>query len=284
MSLIKIKNLSFSYDKSFRTLNNINLNINRGEFIGILGKSGSGKSTLVQLIDGLLKPDSGSVFFEGIDIFKNPKKIRDFRFKIGLVMQNPEDQLFSETVFKDIAFGPSNMNIEKEQIENRVLKAIDLVGLDKSILDKSPFEISGGEKRRAAIAGILVMNPDVLILDEPTAGLDPMGQQNLLSQIKKYHENGNKTVILISHNVNDILMLADKVAVMQNGEIKVFDKTKKIFTNHKLLNDLQIELPEITQIILKLNSKGFKFKNDIFTVETALNEILKKLDTPKKFN
>lgn len=277
MSLIEIKNLSFSYDKSHRTLNNINLNIGRGEFIGILGKSGSGKSTLVQLIDGLLKPDSGSVFFEGIDIFKNPKKIRNFRFKIGLVMQNPEDQLFSETVFKDIAFGPSNMNIAKEQIENRVLKAIDLVGLDKSILDKSPFEISGGEKRRAAIAGILVMNPDVLILDEPTAGLDPVGQQNLLSQVKRYHETGNKTIILISHNVNDILKLADKVAIMQNGEIKAFDKTENIFTNHKLLNDLEIELPEITQIMLKLKGKGFDFKDDIFTVDTALNEILKKL-------
>lgn len=282
MSLIEIKNLYFSYDKSHRTLNNINLNIDRGEFIGILGKSGSGKSTLMQLIDGLLKPDGGSVFFEGIDIFKNPKKIRDFRFKIGLVMQNPEDQLFSETVFKDIAFGPSNMNIAKEQIENRVLKAIDLVGLDKSILDKSPFEISGGEKRRAAIAGILVMNPDVLILDEPTAGLDPVGQQNLLSQVKKYHKTGNKTIILISHNVNDILKLADKVAIMQSGEIKAFDKTENIFTNHKLLNDLQIELPEITQIMLKLKSKGFDFKDDIFSVETALNEILKRLDTPKK--
>lgn len=278
MSLIEIKNLSFSYDKSQKVLNNINFNVNRGEFIGILGKSGSGKSTLVQLIDGLLKPDSGSIFFDGIDIFKSPKKIRNFRFKIGLVMQNPEDQLFSETVFKDIAFSPSNMGLTKEQIENCVLKAIDFVDLDKSILDKSPFEISGGEKRRAAIAGIIAINPDVLILDEPTAGLDPAGQKNLISQIKKYHEKGNKTVILISHNVNDILKLADKVTIMQNGEIKAFDKTEKIFANHKLLNDLQIELPEVAQIILKLKNAGFNFKDNIFTVDTALNEILKKLD------
>lgn len=281
MSLIEIKNLSFSYDKSQKVLNNINFNVNRGEFIGILGKSGSGKSTLVQLIDSLLKPDSGSVFFDGIDIFKNPKKIQDFRSKIGLVMQNPEDQLFSETVFKDIAFGPSNMGLTKEQIENCVLKAIDFVDLDKSILDKSPFEISGGEKRRAAIAGIIAINPDVLILDEPTAGLDPAGQKNLISQVKKYHEMGNKTVILISHNVNDILKLADKVVIMENGEIKAFDKTEKIFTNHKFLNDLQIELPEVTQIMLKLKNAGFDFKDNIFTVDSALNEILKKLNNCK---
>ena len=281
MSLIEIKNLSFSYDKSRKVLNNINFNINQGEFIGILGKSGSGKSTLVQLIDGLLKPDSGSIFFDGIDIFKNPKKIQGFRFKIGLVMQNPEDQLFSETVFKDIAFGPTNMGLTKEQIENCVLKAIDFVDLDKSILDKSPFEISGGEKRRAAIAGVIAINPDVLILDEPTSGLDPTGQENLISQVKKYHQMGNKTVILISHNANDILKLADKVAIMQNGEIKAFDKTEKIFTNHKFLNDLQIELPEVTQIMLKLKNAGFDFKDNIFTVDSALNEILKKLNNCK---
>jgi len=282
MSLIEIKNLSFSYDKSHKVLNNVNLNIDSGEVIGILGHSGSGKSTLVQLIDGLLKPDSGTILFKGIDIFKNPKKTPDFRFKIGLVMQNPEDQLFSETVFKDIAFGPSNMDLREDEIERCVLEAVDFVGLDRNILNKSPFEISGGEKRRAAIAGIIAINPEVLILDEPTSGLDSIGRQNLLYKIKKYREAKNKTIILISHNVNDVLDLADKVAILQSGKVVAFDETKKIFENYNFLSDLQIELPEITQIMLNLKNRGFDFKGDIFTVEGALNEILKILDSRKK--
>lgn len=275
MSLIEIKNLSFSYDKSHKTLNNINLKINEGEFIGILGRSGSGKSTLIQLIDGLLKPDNGTIFFDGIDIFKNPKKFQDFRFKIGLVLQNPEDQLFCETVFDDIAFGLRNMHLDKIEIENRVLKSIEIVDLNKNILIKSPFEISGGEKRRVAIAGVIAMMPDVLILDEPTAGLDPIGRQNLLSLIKKYHVLNNKTVILISHDVNDIVSLADKVAIMKNWKIKAFGSISQIFTDYKRLKKLGIEPPEITQIILKLNSLGFNFRNDIFTVEDALSEIFR---------
>lgn len=278
MSLIEIKNLSFSYDKSYKALNNINLSVDKGKIIGILGVSGSGKSTLVQIIDGLLKPDSGTVFFNNTDIFQNPKKIQNFRFKIGLILQNPEDQLFGETVFKDISFGPSNMNLHDDEIKIRVLEAINFVDLPKSILDKSPFEISGGEKRRTAIAGIIAMNPDVLILDEPTANLDFEGREKLLSQIKKYHKHYNKTIILISHDVNDILSLADKVVIMKNGEIKAFDETEKIFKNQELLNNLQIEMPEITQIMLKLKAKGFDFKENIFSIEDALSEILKFLD------
>ena len=274
MSLIEIKNLSFSYDKSHKVLNNVNLNIDSGEVIGILGHSGSGKSTLVQLIDGLLKPDSGTILFKGIDIFKNPKKTPDFRFKIGLVMQNPEDQLFSETVFKDIAFGPSNRNLRRDEIERCVLEAVDFVGLDRNILNKSPFEISGGEKRRAAIAGVIAMDPDVLILDEPTAGLDPLGRDALLSQIVDYHRVRKNTVLLVSHSMEDIARIADRILVMSKGKKFMLDTTKEVFSNGEKLEKIGLRVPQITKIMMMLNKKGIFVDPAALTLEQGFTELV----------
>ena len=229
----------------------------------------------MQQIGGLLRPDHGTVLFDGLDIFKDSKVFRKLRYKIGLVFQNPEEQLFSETIFKDIAFGPHNMGLSRDSIVKRVLEAINFVGLDKSILSRSPFEISGGEKRRVAIAGVIAMRPEILILDEPTVGLDFEGSRSILSYIKQYHRENKNTLILISHNMDDIINLTDKVAVMSAGEIKAFGKTGKIFDDPVLLHSLKIDVPEITKIMKKLKEKGFNLKDSVFTEQEALQEILR---------
>ena len=280
MPIIEIKDLYFSYkDSGAPVLKNINLKIEKNEFIGIIGQTGSGKSTLVKQINGLLKPDKGQVLFNGIDIFSNIKETQKARFKIGMVLQYPEDQLFAETVFKDIAFGPENIGLSQKEVRAQVLNAAKFVGLSEDILDRSPFEISGGEKRRVAIAGIIAMNPDVLVLDEPIASLDPNGRKLLLSQIKRYHEEQHKTVILISHNMEDIVNLADRVVVLENGEIKFDESTKKLFSesSYEELKRLNILPPNIIEVVSILRQKGVRLGNDILNVDDAVNEIVKLL-------
>lgn len=280
MPIIEIKDLYFSYkDSGAPVLKNINLKIEKNEFIGIIGQTGSGKSTLVKQLNGLLKPDKGHVLFNGIDIFSNIKETQKARFKIGMVLQYPEDQLFAETVFKDIAFGPENIGLSQNEVRAQVLNAAKFVGISEDILDRSPFEISGGEKRRVAIAGIIAMNPDVLVLDEPSASLDPNGRKLLLSQIKRYHEEQHKTVILISHNMEDIVNLADRVVVLENGEIKVDESTKKLFSesSYEELKRLNILPPDIMEVVSILRQKGVRLGNDILNVDDAVNEIVKLL-------
>lgn len=280
MPIIEIKDLYFSYkDSGAPVLKNINLKIEKNEFIGIIGQTGSGKSTLVKQLNGLLKPDKGQVLFNGIDIFSNIKETQKARFKIGMVLQYPEDQLFAETVFKDIAFGPENIGLSQNEVRAQVLNAAKFVGISEDILDRSPFEISGGEKRRVAIAGIIAMNPDVLVLDEPSASLDPNGRKLLLSQIKRYHEEQHKTVILISHNMEDIVNLADRVVVLENGEIKVDESTKKLFSesSYEELKRLNILPPDIMEVVSILRQKGVRLGDDILNIDDAVNEIVKLL-------
>ena len=240
--VLELKNLSYVYGTGTpfekTAVNNLSLSIEKGEFIGIMGHTGSGKSTLVQMLNGLMKPTSGQVLLDGEDIWANPKDIRKIRFKVGMVFQYPEYQLFEETVAKDIAFGPTNMGKSGAELEKAVNDAARFTGLKDELLEKSPFDLSGGEKRRAAIAGVIAMNPEVLVLDEPTAGLDPMGRDVLLSQIVQYHKERKNTVILVSHSMEDIARVADKIIVMNKSNLVMFDKTKEVFSKGRELEYL----------------------------------------------
>ena len=256
-------------------MKNVSLKIEYGEFIGIIGHTGSGKSTLIQMLNGLIKPTSGRVLLEGKNIWSNPKKIRNVRFKVGMVFQYPEYQLFEETVEKDIAFGPSNMGFTSEKIKEKVLSAAKFVDLKPELLKKSPFELSGGEKRRAAIAGVIAMEPDILILDEPTAGLDPKGRDVLLSQIASYHKAKNNTVLLVSHSMEDISRIADKILVMNDGNMFAFDETNNIFSRGEEIEKIGLQIPQVTKIMIELSKRGYNLPTDIYSVEQAVYEILK---------
>lgn len=279
--MIKFENVSYVYMQGGpfekTALNNINLEIGDGEFIGLIGHTGSGKSTLIQLLNGLIKPTEGRVRVAGFDLTDKKTKMRDVRFKVGLVMQYPEHQLFEETVFKDIAFGPQNMGLPQEEIKNRVEFAANLVGLSKEILDKSPFDLSGGQKRRVAIAGVLAMEPKVLILDEPTAGLDPGGRDEILFKIKDMHERMNLTVILVSHSMEDVAKLADRILVMNSGSIEMFDTPSKIFENAERLSQIGLNVPQITQVCDRLRAAGMPLAGGIYTIEDAAWQISKLL-------
>lgn len=279
MPIIQTDNLSFSYSENNkhadRALNNININIEKGEFIGIIGHTGSGKSTFVSHLNGLLKPSEGAVYFDGKNIWEKPKEIRNIRFKIGMVFQYPEYQLFEETVYKDIAYGPINMSCSKEEIDKRVREAAKFVGLQEYLLEKSPFELSGGEKRRCAIAGVIAMQPDILLLDEPTAGLDPYGRKKLLSLIKDYHKNKKNTVILVSHSMEEISDMCDRVIVMNNSKVVMYDDVKNVFSKDKVLNNIGLETPEICYIVNKLRNSGVNLPENILSIENAAEEIAK---------
>ena len=261
MSDITLENLSYYHAKGtpyeIKALDDIALNIKEGRITGIIGHTGSGKSTLVQMFNGILKPHSGRVLLSGEDIWKKPKKIRNVRFKVGLVMQYPEYQLFEETVYKDIAFGPKNMGLSEDEIKKRVLNAISYVGLTEAYLEKSPFDLSGGEKRRVAIAGVIAMEPKVLILDEPTAGLDPMGKNALLKLIKDYNEQTGSTVIFVSHNMDDVAVVADRVIVMNKGQVALSGTVEEVYSKGEILSDLGLDVPEITNIFLELKKNSF---------------------------
>ena len=284
--VLELKNLSYVYGTGTpfekTAVNNLSLSIEKGEFIGIMGHTGSGKSTLVQMLNGLMKPTSGQVLLDGEDIWANPKDIRKIRFKVGMVFQYPEYQLFEETVAKDIAFGPTNMGKSGAELEKAVNDAARFTGLKDELLEKSPFDLSGGEKRRAAIAGVIAMNPKVLVLDEPTAGLDPMGRDVLLSQIVQYHKERKNTVILVSHSMEDIARVADKIIVMNKSNLVMFDKTKEVFSKGRELEKIGLRVPQITKIMLDLREKGFNVPEGILTVDEAMDCISSLLDKEGK--
>lgn len=284
--VLELKNLSYVYGTGTpfekTAVNNLSLSIEKGEFIGIMGHTGSGKSTLVQMLNGLMKPTSGQVLLDGEDIWANPKDIRKIRFKVGMVFQYPEYQLFEETVAKDIAFGPTNMGKSGAELEKAVNDAARFTGLKDELFEKSPFDLSGGEKRRAAIAGVIAMNPEVLVLDEPTAGLDPMGRDVLLSQIVQYHKERKNTVILVSHSMEDIARVADKIIVMNKSNLVMFDKTKEVFSKGRELEKIGLRVPQITKIMLELREKGFNVPEGILTVDEAMDCISSLLDKEGK--
>ena len=277
MSTIIVENLSCTYGIKTpferKAVKDVSFEIQSGDFIGLIGHTGSGKSTLVQMLNGLIKPTSGKVFIDGTDIWANPKEIRKFRFKVGLVFQYPEYQLFEETVEKDIAFGPSNMGLSEQEIKERVLYDAKFVGLSYDLLKKSPFDLSGGEKRRAAIAGVIAMDPDVLILDEPTAGLDPVGRNVLLSQISQYQKTRKNTVILVSHSMEDVARVTNKVLVMNKGELAMFDKTEKVFARSDELTNIGLRIPQVTRVTDALRKHGINLPSGILTVDKAVYEI-----------
>lgn len=276
-SVLELKNLSFVYGQGTpfekKAVDNVNLDIEKGEFIGIIGHTGSGKSTLVQMLNGLIKPTEGQVLLDGVDIWDKPKEIRKIRFKVGMVFQYPEYQLFEETVYKDIAFGPSNMGKTGQELDYAVKRAAEFTGLKNDLLQKSPFDLSGGEKRRAAIAGVIAMDPEVLVLDEPTAGLDPMGRDVLLSQIVQYHKERKNTVLLVSHSMEDIARVADRIIVMNSSHLVMFDKTKEVFSHGRELEKIGLRVPQITRIMLELREKGYDIPEGILTVGEAISYI-----------
>ena len=277
MSLLSVKELSFVYSQGtpfeHTAVDKVSFEVERGDFIGIIGHTGSGKSTLVQMLNGLLKPTSGTIALDGIDIWDKPKEIRKIRFKVGLVFQYPEYQLFEETVEKDIAFGPTNMGLSEKEIAERVRKAAQFVGLDKDLLEKSPFDLSGGEKRRAAIAGVVAMDPDILILDEPCAGLDPLGRDVLLTQIYRYHKERGNTILLVSHSMEDVASVCDKVLVMNKSHLEMFDTADKIFSQGEKLSSMGLRIPQITSIMDALIAAGFPLPKGTLTVENAVRDI-----------
>jgi len=277
--IIKTEGLSHVYGKGTpferKALDNIDLEIERGEFIGLIGHTGSGKSTLIQHLNGLLKPTEGRVLVDGKDIWEDIRKVRDIRFRVGLVFQYPEHQLFEETVYKDIAFGPTNMGLEKSEIEERVYEAAEFVGISREQLFRSPFELSGGQKRRAAIAGVIAMRPDVLILDEPTAGLDPAGREEILARIRDYHAIRNTTVILVTHNMEEIARNASRIIVMEKGRIRMTGTAHDVFSHAEDLRDMGLAVPQITQVFLRLREMGLDVDPSVYTVDQAKRKILK---------
>ena len=245
-----------------------------GEFLGIIGHTGSGKSTLIQHLNGLLRPTSGQILLHGKDIWAEPKKIRDVRFQVGLVFQYPEYQLFEETCYKDIAFGPRNMGLDEAEIDRRVHEAADFVGLDEALLQRSPFELSGGQKRRVAVAGVMAMKPRILVLDEPAAGLDPEGRDDILSEVKEYHKKTGTTVLLVSHSMEDIAKYANRVLVMSNKKIAMYDTVEKVFARAPELLELGLSVPQVTKIFLKLREMGVDVPADVYTIPYAVKMIL----------
>ena len=281
MSEIKLslKNVSFTYGEGtpfeIKALDDVSLNIKSGMVTGIIGHTGSGKSTLVQMLNGLLRPSSGQVLLDGEDIWAKPKEISSVRYKVGLVMQYPEYQLFEETVRKDIAYAPTNMGLDEREIEARVLEAADFAGVDKDWLDKSPFDLSGGQKRRVAIAGIMAMRPRVLVLDEPAAGLDPRGKNMILSGIREYQEKTGAAVVLVSHSMEDMAKYCDEIIVMSGAKLFMQGNRDEIFSKSLSLTEIGLDVPEITKLLLTLRSKGIDVGDSAYTVDDAYNEIIK---------
>ena len=280
MSVLQVKNLSHSYGGNTPfindAVNDVSFTIEAGEMIGIIGHTGSGKSTLVQHLNGILKPTKGEILIDDSNIWDKPKEIRKIRSKVGLVFQYPEYQLFEETVFKDIAFGPKNMGVSGEELTKRVLDTCRLIGVKDEYLEKSPFDLSGGEKRRVAIAGVMAMRPEIIVFDEPTAGLDPQGRQEIIRVINEYRHAFNATVIIISHSMEDMAQMADKLLVMSKGEVVMFDKTEEVFKQGNKLREIGLNVPIVTRVFDHLREKGLNVPNDVFTVEKAV-EALKKI-------
>lgn len=279
---IKIKNLTHifmpngPYEKV--ALDNVSLDINDGDFLAIIGHTGSGKSTLIQHINGLIQATSGKIYVDDVDITEKGVNLLDIRKQVGLVFQYSEYQLFEETIERDIAYGPKNLKLSEEEISRRVKKSMEMVGLDyDTYKDKSPFDLSGGQKRRVAIAGVIAMEPKVLILDEPTAGLDPKGRDDILGQIKKLHDEYNMTIVWVSHSMEDVAKIANRVIVMNSGKIVLDGKTNEVFKEVDKLEEIGLGVPQVTYLMRKLKEKGFNISDEVYTVEQAKNELLKVL-------
>ena len=280
---IKIESLTHIYmpGSPFEkvALKDINLTINDNDFVALIGHTGSGKSTLIQHLNGLLSPTKGKIYIDDIDITEKNVKLVDIRKKVGLVFQYSEYQLFEETIEKDIEFGPKNLGLSDEEIHQRVVKAMEMVGLDyNEYKDKSPFDLSGGQKRRVAIAGVIAMNPKTLILDEPTAGLDPKGRDDILAQIKKLHDDYGMTIILVSHSMEDVANIADKVIVMNNGSVELQGPIDTVFKEVEKLESIGLGVPQVTYLMLKLKALGFDVSDGIYTIKQAKEEIIKLLN------
>ena len=278
--VIRVENLIHTYGQNTpfcrSAVNGISMEIMEGEFLGIIGHTGSGKSTLIQHLNGLLKPTSGTVYLWDRDIWADPKKIRDVRFKVGLVFQYPEYQLFEETVYKDIAFGPKNMGLSKEEIDRRVRSAAHFAGVEESMLDKSPFDLSGGQKRRVAIAGVIAMEPEVLILDEPSAGLDPAGRRSLLKNIREYHREKGTTVVMVSHSMDEVAENVDRIVVLANAGVVMSGTPHEVFSRAGELVEVGLNVPQITRVAMALREQGVDIDPAVYTVEqlrAALGEL-----------
>ncbi|MBR5772964.1 MAG: energy-coupling factor transporter ATPase [Clostridia bacterium] len=271
---IEITNLTHKYTQSGAqevvAVSEVNLSIEKGESIGIIGHTGSGKSTLISHFNGLLKPTSGDVVVDGTNIWADKETLRNARFKVGLCFQYPEYQLFEETVYKDIAFGPKNMKLSPEEIDERVLRAAEFTGISKSMLEKSPFELSGGEKRRAAIAGVIAMNPEVIVLDEPAAGLDPAGRKSLIDMIKAYRDSTGSTVIMVTHNMEDIARIAERLIVINRGKIALDGTVDEVFSRSDDLVQWGLKVPEITEVFTRLHNMGCNVPRGVYTVDEGV--------------
>ena len=285
-AIIETRGLSYIYNPGMPdatvALEKVDLAIEEGDFVGIIGSTGSGKSTLITHFNGILKPTEGQVLVDGQDIWEKPGEIRRFRFLVGLVFQYPEYQLFEETVFKDIAYGPKNMGLDEAEVDRRVREAARFAGLDDETLGRSPFELSGGQKRRVAIAGVMAMEPKILVLDEPAAGLDPEGRQTILSQIKRYHRETGTTVVLVSHSMEDIANYADRVLVMDQKKIAMYDTVEKVFARADELLALGLSVPQVTRVFLRLRAMGLDLPQDVYTVPYAVRTIQAALAAKKR--
>ena len=274
--VLEIKNLNYIYSAGtpfeHKALENVNFSVNRGEFIGIIGHTGSGKSTLMQQLNGLLKPTSGEVLLDGVDIWSDKKLTRQARFRVGLVFQYPEYQLFEETVYKDIAFGPKNMGLKEEEIDRRVREAASFVGISEKQLQVSPFDLSGGQKRRVAIAGVIAMEPEVLILDEPTAGLDPVGRAEILDNIERYRKAKNATIMMVSHSMEDVARLTDRLLVMNGSHLAMDASPAEVFTHAEELIEMGLNIPQVTQVFLELKKMGLDVEN-VYTISQAVDAL-----------
>ncbi len=279
MHHLRTENLIYVYGEGtpfkITALDDVSIKIDKGEFVAIIGHTGSGKSTLVQHLNGLLKATKGKVYLDEQDINDSKKSLLDARFRVGLCFQYPEYQLFEETVYKDIAFGPANMGLSKTEIDERVRNAAKYVGIPNDMLLKSPFDLSGGEKRRVAIAGVISMEPEILILDEPTSGLDPRGREQILNLIKNYREQTGKTVIIVSHSMDDVARYATKVIVMNNSRVEMCGTVDKVFEKASRLREIGLSVPQITEIFIKLRKKGYPVSEKIYTVEQGYSELKK---------
>lgn len=278
MATIQTQGLTYCYgigtpfEKT--AVDHVDLEIQSGSFVGIIGHTGSGKSTLIQHLNGLLRPTEGKVLLDGVDIWADKAQMRKIRFRVGLVFQYPEYQIFEETVAKDIAFGPRNMGLAEEEVQARVKETAEIVGLSEEILEQSPFLLSGGQKRRVAIAGVMAMRPEVLILDEPTAGLDPRGREEILQEIKAYRRQTGATILLVSHSMEDVARHAERILVMNNGKIFCYDTVANVFRRSQELQAIGLAVPQITRVCEALRAKGVPLSDDIFTVEQAREQLL----------
>ena len=281
MSILEIKNLSYKYGVGtpfeIAALDNINLSVEKGEMLAIIGHTGSGKSTLIQHFNSLLKPSDGKILLDGKDINESRESAHKARFRVGLCFQYPEYQLFESTVYKDIAFGPTNMGLDKAEIDRRVRKAAEFVGLKESMFEKSPFDLSGGEKRRVAIAGVMAMEPEVLIMDEPAAGLDPRGRRVILDLIRNYREKTGSTVIIVSHSMEDVASIAEKILVLNKGKVAFYGSVDEVFSHDAELKEMGLNIPQITRIFAELGRYGFNLDKSTYTIDDAAEKILKYL-------